>query len=367
MSDQQQTDLQKALAGVRAEIDGIDSELLRLLNQRARCAQKVGEIKAEHGEAGHIYRPEREAQVLRRLQDANPGPLPNENITFFFREVMSACLSLEEPLGISFLGPLGSFTGSAATKHFGHAARLLPQASIDDVFREVESGHAHYAVVPVENSTEGAVGRTMDLLLATPLKICGEVVLRIHQNLLTHETDLGKIAKVYSHAQSLAQCHEWLNRNLPGVPRISVSSNSLAAQMAAEEPGAAAIAGIAAAERYNLPKMVENIEDEPNNTTRFLVLGKHDAAISGRDKTSLIMSAPNRTGALHELLQPLSSAGVSMCRLESRPAKNALWEYVFYVDIEGHHDDPAIKAALEKLIAYAAYLKILGSYPVAVY
>ena len=367
MSDQQQTDLQKALAGVRAEIDGIDSELLRLLNQRARCAQKVGEIKAEHGEAGHIYRPEREAQVLRRLQDANPGPLPNENITFFFREVMSACLSLEEPLGISFLGPLGSFTGSAATKHFGHAARLLPQASIDDVFREVESGHAHYAVVPVENSTEGAVGRTMDLLLATPLKICGEVVLRIHQNLLTHETDLGKIAKVYSHAQSLAQCHEWLNSNLPGIPRISVSSNSLAAQMAAEEPGAAAIAGIAAAERYQLPKMVENIEDEPNNTTRFLVLGKHDAAISGRDKTSLIMSAPNRTGALHELLQPLSSAGVSMCRLESRPAKNALWEYVFYVDIEGHHDDPAIKAALEKLIAYAAYLKILGSYPVAVY
>ncbi|AXS80376.1 prephenate dehydratase [Dechloromonas sp. HYN0024] len=360
-------DLQKALAGVRAEIDGIDAELLRLLNQRARCAQKVGEIKAEHGEAGHIYRPEREAQVLRRLQDANPGPLPSENITFFFREVMSACLSLEEPLGISFLGPLGSFTGSAATKHFGHAANLLPQASIDDVFREVESGHAHYAVVPVENSTEGAVGRTMDLLLGTHLKICGEVVLRIHQNLLTRETDLSKITKVYSHAQSLAQCHEWLNRNLPGIPRISVSSNSLAAQMAAEETGVAAIAGEAAAERYQLPKLVENIEDEPNNTTRFLVLGKHDAGVSGRDKTSLIMSAPNRTGALHELLLPLSTAGVSMSRLESRPAKNALWEYVFYVDIEGHRDEPAVKAALEKLAGYAAYLKVLGSYPVAVY
>ena len=230
-------DLHKALAGVRAEIDGIDGELLRLLNARARCAQKVGAIKAAHGEAGHIYRPEREAQVLRRLQDTNPGPLPGESITFFFREVMSACLALEEPLGIAFLGPLGSFTGSAATKHFGHAARLLPQSSIDDVFREVESGHAQYAVVPVENSTEGAVGRTMDLLLATPLKICGEVVLRIHQNLLTHETDLSKITKVYSHAQSLAQCHEWLNHNLPGVPRISVASNSLAAQMAAAEPG----------------------------------------------------------------------------------------------------------------------------------
>jgi chorismate mutase/prephenate dehydratase len=360
-------DLQKALAGVRSEIDGIDAELLHLLNQRARCAQKVGEIKAEHGEAGHIYRPEREAQVLRRLQDANPGPLPNENITFFFREVMSACLSLEEPLGIAFLGPLGSFTGSAATKHFGHAARLLPQSSIDDVFREVESGHAHYAVVPVENSTEGAVGRTMDLLLGTQLKICGEVVLRIHQNLLTKEAGLDKVTKVYSHAQSLAQCHEWLNHNLPGVPRISVASNSLAAQMAAEEQGVAAIAGEAAAERYQLPRLVENIEDEPNNTTRFLVLGKHDAGVSGRDKTSLIMSAPNRTGALHELLLPLSSAGVSMCRLESRPARNVLWEYVFYVDIEGHHDDAPIKAALEELASRAAFMKTLGSYPVAVY
>ena len=208
-------DLQKALAGVRAEIDGIDSELLNLLNQRARCAQKVGEIKAAHGDAGYIYRPEREAQVLRRLQESNPGPLPSENITFFFREVMSACLSLEEPLGIAFLGPLGTFSESAATKHFGHAARLSPQSSIDDVFREVESGHAQYAVVPVENSTEGAVGRTMDLLLGTQLKICGEVVVRIHQNLLTNETDLNNITRVYSHAQSLAQCHEWLNRMVP--------------------------------------------------------------------------------------------------------------------------------------------------------
>ena len=360
-------DLQKALAGVRAEIDGIDGELLRLLNQRARCAQKVGEIKAEHGEAGYIYRPEREAQVLRRLQDANPGPLPGENITFFFREVMSACLSLEQPLGIAFLGPLGTFSESAATKHFGHAARLSPQSSIDDVFREVESGHAQYAVVPVENSTEGAVGRTMDLLLATQLKICGEVVVRIHQNLLSNESDLSKITRVYSHAQSLAQCHEWLNRMLPGAQRISVGSNAQAAQMAAEELGVAAIAGEAAAARYNLPRLAENIEDEPNNTTRFLVLGKHDAGPSGRDKTSLIMSAANRTGALHELLLPLSSAGVSMCRLESRPARNALWEYVFYVDIEGHRDDAPIKAALEELGRRSAYLKTLGSYPVAVY
>lgn len=360
-------DLSQELAGVRTEIDGIDAELLKLLNQRARCAQKVGEIKARHGEAGHIYRPEREAQVLRRIQDHNPGPLGDEQVTWFFREVMSACLSLEQPLGIAFLGPLGTFSESAATKHFGHAARLLPQVSIDDVFREVESGHAHYAVVPVENSTEGAVGRTMDLLLATPLKICGEVVLRIHQNLLTKATALEQVTKVYSHAQSLSQCHEWLNRNLPDVPRLSVGSNAQAAQKAAEEEGAAAIAGEAAAERYSLPKLAENIEDEPNNTTRFLVMGRHDAGPSGKDKTSIIMSAPNRTGALHYLLEPFAGTGVSMTRLESRPARHALWEYVFYVDIDGHRDEPTVKHALEELGKRAAYLKVLGSYPVAVY
>ncbi len=363
MSDE----LQKALAGVRTEIDGIDAELLRLLNQRARCAQKVGEIKAEHGDAGYIYRPEREAQVLRRLQEQNPGPLLGENITFFFREVMSACLSLEQPLGIAFLGPLGTFSESAATKHFGHAARLLPQSSIDDVFREVESGHAQYAVVPVENSTEGAVGRTMDLLLGTQLKICGEVVLRIHQNLLTNETDLNNITRVYSHAQSLAQCHEWLNRMLPNAQRISVGSNAQAAQKASEEAGTAAIAGEAAAARYSLPRLAENIEDEPNNTTRFLVLGRHDAGPSGRDKTSLIMSAPNRTGSLHGLLLPLAEAGVSMTRLESRPARHTLWDYVFFVDIDGHHDEPKVAKALTELKQQAAYLKVLGSYPAAVY
>jgi len=357
----------RELSCVRAEIDGIDARLLDLLNQRAACAQKVGEIKVRHGAEGHIYRPEREAQVLRRIQELNKGPLADETVTFFFREVMSACLALEQPLGVAFLGPLGTFSESAAVKHFGHAAKLLPQLSFDDVFREVESGHADYAVVPVENSTEGVVGRTMDLLLSTPLMICGEVVLRVHQNLLSKATSLEQIKKVYSHTQSLAQCHEWLNRMLPEVPRISVGSNALAAQKAAEEDDAAAIAGEAAANRYDLPKLAENIEDEPNNTTRFLILGRHDAGPSGRDKTSLIMSAPNRTGALHYLLEPLASAGVSMTRLESRPTRNALWEYVFYVDIDGHREDAPIKAALAELQGRAAYLKVLGSYPVAVY
>lgn len=359
--------LQRELGVVRDEIDRIDDQLLALLNKRAGCARKVGEIKARHGDAGFIYRPEREAQVLRRIQDMNPGPLSNENVTWLFREVMSTCLSLEQPLSVTFLGPLGSFTGSAATKHFGHAAHLLPQTSIDDVFREVEAGHAHYAVVPVENSTEGAVGRSMDLLFTTPLKICGEVVLRIHQNLMTREPALDKVTKVYSHAQSLAQCHEWLNRNLPNVPRISVGSNSQAAEMAMQEAGAAAIAGEAAAERFKVPILVANIEDEPNNTTRFVVLGRFDAGISGRDKTSLIMSAPNRTGSLHGLLLPLAEAGVSMTRLESRPARHTLWDYVFFVDIDGHRDEPKVAKALAELQQKAAFLKVLGSYPAAVY
>ncbi|MDS4016513.1 MAG: chorismate mutase, partial [Candidatus Accumulibacter sp.] len=258
--------LASELAAVRQQIDALDAQLLALLNQRARHAQEVGAIKQRHGEGGVIYRPEREAQVLQRIQAMNPGPLPNESVTWFFREVMSACLSLEQPLGIAFLGPFGTFSESAATKHFGHAARLMPQPSIDDVFREVEALHADYAVVPIENSTEGAIGRTLDLLLNTPLKICGEVVLRIHQHLLSNARALDEVTKVYSHAQSLAQCHDWLNRSLPQAQRIPVGSNAQAAQFAGSEPGAAAIAGQAAAERYQLPQLASNIEDEPNNT-----------------------------------------------------------------------------------------------------
>jgi chorismate mutase / prephenate dehydratase len=360
-------EFQKALSAVRDEIDAIDAELLDLLNRRARCAEEVGRIKAQFGYGGLIYRPEREAQVLRRIQARNAGPLSNESVTFFFRELMSACLSLERPLSVACLGPLGSFSENAAVKHFGHAAQLMPQASFDDVFREVEAGHVDYGVVPVENSTGGAVGRTLDLLMSTPLQICGEVVLRVHQHLLSRCASLGEVEVVYSHAQSLSQCHEWLNRTLPQARRIAVDSNSLAAQRAAEEVGAAAIAGASAGDRYGLPQLAANVEDEPNNTTRFFVLGRHDSGSSGRDKTSLVMSAPNRTGSLQELLMPLAEAGVSMTRLESRPARGSLWEYVFYVDIEGHRQEPPVAAALELLRQHAAYLKILGSYPVAVF
>ena len=361
--------LQQELSGVRREIDALDEQLLELLNRRASFAKQVGEIKARYREsnAGHGYRPEREAEVLRRLQALNKGPLPDESVTFFFREVMSACLSLEEAIRVVFLGPAGTFSEAAAIKQFGHAARLMPAVSIDDVFREAEAGHADYAILPLENSTEGAVGRTLDLLMLTPLKICGEVVVRIHQNLLSRATGIDKVSKVYSHAQSLAQCHEWLNQNLPKAERIAVASNALAARMAADDPASAAIASQAAGEHYQLPCLFASIEDDPNNTTRFVVLGRHDGGESGQDKTSLIMSAPNISGSLHGLLQPFATQGVSMTRLESRPVRQGLWEYVYHVDVEGHRSAPHVAAALQELAGRAAYLKVLGSYPVAVY
>ena len=346
----------------RDAIDSIDAHILELINQRARHAQKISEIKG----GGVIYRPEREAQVLRRIKDINPGPLPDESAARLFREIMSACLSLEKPLSIAFLGPAGSFTQAAAVKHFGHAANTVPCASIDEAFRSVESRALDYVVAPVENSTEGAVGRTLDLMINTPLNICGEVVLRIHHHLLRKDPDAPPPRKVYSHAQALAQCHEWLNKNLPDVERVSVASNSEAARLASEDPTVAAIAGEAAAERYGLTKLAENIEDEPNNTTRFLVMGHQPSTPSGHDKTSLVLSAQNKPGAVHRLLAPLAINGVSMTKLESRPSRTGLWEYVFFIDIDGHQSEPRIQTALEALHEHAAFVKVLGSYPVAV-
>ncbi len=348
----------------RDAIDSIDAHILALINERASHAQRIGEIKG----GGVIYRPEREAQVLRRIKEINPGPLSDESAARLFREIMSACLSLEKPLSIAFLGPAGSFTQAAAIKHFGHAANTVACASIDEAFRSVESRALDYVVAPVENSTEGAVGRTLDLMVNTPLKICGEVVLRIHHHLLRKDpgADTPAPRKVYSHAQSLAQCHEWLNKNLPDVERVSVASNAEAARLASEDPSVAAIAGEAAAERYGLTRLAINIEDEPNNTTRFLVLGHQDSTPSGRDKTSLVLSAQNKPGAVHRLLAPLASNGVSMTKLESRPSRTGLWEYVFFIDIDGHQSEPEIQHALEALHEHAAFVKVLGSYPVAV-
>ncbi len=346
----------------RAAIDAIDDEILKLVNARAGHAQAIGALKG----GGVIYRPEREAQVLRRVKENNPGPLDGETVARLFREIMSSCLALEKPLAVAFLGPQGSFSQAAAVKHFGHAALTQPCASIDEAFRSVEAGSADYGVVPVENSTGGAVGTTLDLLLASPLKVCGEVDLRVHQFLLRKHGAAEKPVKVYSHAQSFAQCHEWLNQNLPGIERLVVASNSEAARLAAQDGNAAAIAGEVAAELYGLDKTAENIEDKPNNTTRFLVIGTHDAAPSGKDKTSLALSAKNRPGAVFELLAPLADNQVSMTKLESRPSKMGMWEYVFFMDIEGHREEPKIAQALAELSAKAAFVKVLGSYPTAV-
>ncbi|SCK23506.1 prephenate dehydratase [Vogesella sp. LIG4] len=347
----------------RDAIDSIDIQILNLLNQRAQHARDIGEIKG----GGIIYRPEREAQVLRRIKDQNPGPLPGESVARLFREVMSECLALEKPLSIAYLGPEGTFTQLAALKHFGHAARTVACGSIDEAFRLVESRTLDYVVAPVENSTEGAIGRTLDLMVSSPLKICGEVVLRIHHHLLRKDAAMDGIRRVYAHAQALAQCHEWLNKNLPdSVERVSVASNAEAARLAAEEPDCAAIAGQAAAERYSLIKLAENIEDEPNNTTRFLVLGHQDVGPTGQDKTSLVVAAPNRPGAVHYLLEPLAANGVSMTKFESRPSRAGLWDYVFFIDIEGHIQDANLTQALEGLRERTAFVKVLGAYPQAV-
>ncbi len=348
---------------LRREIDRIDDALAALIEERAAAARKIGALKA----CGPAYRPERESQILAKVEKKR-GVLPPERMTAIFREVISACRGLEEAIRVSYLGPEGTFSEEALRKHFGAAVEALPVASVDEAFRRCESGGAQFAVVPAENSTEGVIGRTLDLLVTTPLRICGEVELRVHQNLLAKAGGLAAIRKVYSHPQSLAQCHGWLAQNLPHAERVPVASNAEAAQRAAQEAGSAALAGLAAGERYGLAALARSIEDDPSNTTRFLALGKIDPAPSGRDRTSLVMSAENKPGAVHALLTPLAAHGVSMSRIESRPARarTALWEYLFFVDLEGHEKDANVAAALQALRAKAPFLKILGSYPMAV-
>jgi chorismate mutase / prephenate dehydratase len=349
------------IAKHRAAIDALDEKLLELLSQRAGHAQTIGRLKGD----GRAYRPEREAGILRRIRALNRGPLHDEAVARLFGEIISVCRALEQPVAVSYLGPQGTFSEMALVKQFGGSVEALPCASIDEVFRSAETGAAQYAVVPVENSTEGAIGRTLDLLLATPLRICAEVVLRVQQNLLAKGASLKNVRKVYSHAQSLAQCHGWLSQHLPSAERISVSSNAEAARIAAKEAGAVAIGPEIAAERYGLRVLAGAIEDDPKNRTRFLVLGAQDAAPSGADRTSLVMTAHNRPGAVHDLISPFAAHGVSMTRLESRPARTGQWEYYFYVDIEGHRDDERVAAALAELKTRAPFVKIFGSYPAA--
>ncbi|MEW6120541.1 MAG: prephenate dehydratase [Pseudomonadota bacterium] len=349
------------LQALRARIDAIDDTLLKLLSERAAIAQAVG--RAKKGEK--IYRPEREAQIVRRLREANPGPLSGDTIERLLREVMSACRALEETTRVAYLGPAGTFSQQAVIKHFGHEIEALAEAEIDACFQAVEAGRADFAVVPVENSTEGAVGRTLDLVVGSPLRICGEVVLPIHQTLMRQSPQRDGIIRVYGHAQSLAQCQQWLARHLPRAERIAVVSNAEGARRAADEPDAATLGSEAAAALYGLAVVDRRVEDESSNTTRFLVLGKADAPPSGRDKTSLVMGAKNQPGAVVKLLQPLADAGISMSRLESRPARSGSWEYLFFVVCEGHRQDAGLAAALNEIESRAAFLKILGSYPAA--
>jgi len=349
------------LGALRARIDAIDDTLLTLLSERAGIAQEVG--RAKQGEK--IYRPEREAQIVRRLRAQNPGPLSAETIERLIREIMSACRALEETTRVAYLGPAGTFSQQAAAKHFGQAAEALPEANIDACFQSVEAGRADFAVVPVENSTEGAVGRTLDLVVGTALRICGEVVLPIRQTLMRQSAGLAGITRVYGHVQSLAQCQQWLSRHLSYAERVAVVSNAEGARRAAVEPDAATLGAEAAAALYGLMVVERSVQDESGNTTRFLVMGKTDAQPSGRDKTSIVMGAKNQPGAVVKLLQPLADAGISMSRLESRPARSGNWEYLFFVVCEGHRQDARLSAALAEIESRAAFLKILGSYPAA--
>lgn len=353
------------LADVRTQIDSIDLRIQELIAERARWAQQVGKAKGPLKAAIDYYRPEREAQVLRRVVDRNDGPLSDPEVVRLFREIMSACLAQQQPLKIGYLGPQGTFSEQAVRKHFGHSAHGMPLASIEEVFGEVEAGHADFGVVPVENSGQGTIQSTLDMFLTSKLRICGEVELRVHQHLLSRTGRIEDIERIYSHPMSLAQCQAWLRQHLPNAERIPVSSNAEAARRARNADDAAAIAGEAASHVYHLKIIAGPIEDRPDNTTRFLVLGRELFPTSGNDRTSLLVFVKDEAGALFNVLSPLAKHGVSMDRIESRPSHQGLWQYAFFIDIEGHAEEPAVKAAIDEMRIAAARVSVLGSYPIA--
>ncbi len=344
---------------LRIDIDDVDTQIVALLNKRARLAQQVGEVK------GHAlkFSPAREAQVLKNVRAASTGPFTDESLQAVYREIIACCLALEQPMRISYLGPAGTYSEEAARNRFGSVAELVPCPTLDEVLAAAERQKADMAVLPVENSTEGAVNRTLDLLLETKLSIIGELDLSIHHQLLTKAKDLKEITTVAAHPQALAQCHDWLQKHLPHAKQVAMDSNAQAAQTAAEQPQMAAIAGKLAAREYNLPALAENIEDDSSNTTRFLVLSNMGVPATGHDKTSLICSVPNKPGSLGKLITILSDAGVNMTKLASRPSPTGIWDYVFYIDVDGHKDDAPVAKALKNLEAQASFVKVLGSYP----
>ena len=355
----------KNLAQLRTEIDAVDRELLAALNRRAQLAGEVGEIKRQEGSA--VYRPEREAQVIRQLQSVNTGPLKDGNISHIWREVMSACRSLEAAQRVAVLGPAGTFCEQAALEFFGASVELIHCANFDQVFHATAAGSAQFGVVGVENSTEGPVTRSLDLLLQTPAQIIGEVSLMVRHHLLRQSQSLDGIEVVLAHPQALAQCQEWLSKHLPGVERRPVSSNAEGARLATENANWAALAGERAASIFGLHIVSHAIQDDAYNRTRFCIIALPDTIPapnpSGKDCTSLIISVPNKPGAVHDLLVPLKKHGVSMTRFESRPARTGQWEYYFYIDLQGHAQDANVGAALTELQGLCAYFKLLGSYP----
>ena len=357
-----------ALDDLRAQIDAIDEQLHSWLNQRARLAQQAGISKHTDGHTVDFYRPEREAEVLRRALERNRGPLRNEEIARLFREIMSACLAQEEPLKVAFLGPEGTFTQTAVFKHFGHSVRALALATVGEVFQEVESGNADFGVVAIENSSEGMITNTLDRFLASPLRICGEVELRIEHCLMGQMRSLGEVLRVCAHSQGLAQCRGWLNEHLLDAERVPVASNAEGARRARDEHGTAGIAGETAAQVYGLNVLAREIEDRTDNSTRFLVLGSKLLRPSGADRTTLLLSARDTQspGALQQLLEPFARAGINMSRIESRPSRRRKWDYVFFIDIDGHAEDAPVRKALAVLKRRASLLRVLGSYPRAV-
>ena len=351
------------LTPLREQIDAIDVEILALLNRRAQVAEAVGHVKAETN--APVFRPEREAQVLRAVAERNPGPMQNGDVQTIFREIMSACRALEKRVTVAYLGPAGTFSEQAVYRQFGQAVEAMPCASIDAVFRAAEAGTADFGVVPVENSSEGAINRTLDLLLQTTLAISGEVSIAVHHSLMTKSGAMNGVTRVFAHSQALAQCQVWLTQNHPDLERCAVASNGEAARLASEDPTIAAIAGELAGSHYNLQVVNAHVQDDPHNRTRFAVIGRLQTTPSGRDHTSLVLSVPNQAGAVYNLLAPLAANGVSMTRFESRPARMGSWEYYFYVDVEGHAGDEKVAKALMELRRNAAFLKVLGSYPIS--
>lgn len=356
------------LAQARDRIDALDQQLQSLISERAQLAQQIARIKQASGEVGDMYRPSREAEVLRRIMARNPGPLTDDTMARLMREIMSACLSLESPLTVAYLGPEGTYTQGAVHKHFGHAVRARPMTAIDEIFRDVEAGNSQYGVVPIENSSEGVVSHTLDLFVHSPLRICGEVTLAIHHHLLADTDVPDAVTRVIAHPQSLAQCRTWLQTRLPGAELESASSNGEAARTVAANPGQgwAAIAGRPAAELYGLHIAAANIEDASDNTTRFLIIGRQQTAPTGNDMTSFVCSAHGgdaRPGALFELLKPFADAGVNLTRIESRPSRRGNWNYNFYIDVVGHADEAPLTDVLARVESNADFFKTLGSYP----